>query len=1223
MFPGQLYKTESGRLFHAGAIAIIFVGLPARGKTHVSRSLSRYLRWLGVQTSVFSVGNYRRQIIGVEVTNDFFSPMNKETADLRLKIANACLDDMIRWFAAGGQCGILDGSNTTEERRRELVERFKSVNVHYMFIESICDNPTIIDSNIRSVKVSSPDYVGWKDVDAVQDFKRRIENHMPFYVTIEDKTLSWVKLINVGEKIIVNNVHGFLQSKIVYYLMNLHISPRKIYFARYAENLKNFVLKLRENQTLLSPAMTTAEAPRQLTVWTSARKRSFQTAAHFLDHEDIIVRQRSVLGERHPGVCDQMTPQEIEKKYPDECLRSKNDPYRHRFPRAESYYDLANRLEKVILELEREKNDVLIIAHESVIKCLYGYLFGLSERSIPSLEIPENVLLELVPRAYATEETRHVIPDTLVGINWQHRTANLLSLAGKVPSSPMFMDHYLPDDKRKGRPGSNTAFSTPSSSPSLSSTAVSEMSPGIQHRGDLADDLGHGPEGNFRFFSTSARCTAAIEKKALNKKITLPRDPYLLSEKVVKFAKNGKLDDAITLVMEAPKSRQNEVVWNHLIQESSKLGKINQSWQLLNDMKKRGFEPSERTFTILLNSLAINASSPNSVVRARALYQQLQDSEDLSPTTVHTNALLKVCTRQHDYTALQEVYASMSKSGENAPDVITYSTVINAYARKGGDEGFEMAWRVWEDLVQDKARRGEDVELDSKIVDAVLLACRGAKSAVFVKRGYKLVESLYGLPASSSTSGPGAGTGTGTGAGSGSGPATATERAISPTKSLGLSPGSLRKETIHPRTVELLLSICSNLKDYTRATHYMTLIRSYFPDFTPDPQLLSSLMHLQISNKQYDTAITTWDEISEGGLQHTPGTFKQGLDAALKARNWDKTQEMYTLMRELIEKNKKLNSSSSSSDLHRANTLVNPLVRSQDAWTLVSTLKCAVKTNHKEEGLEILRKSRWTKVVQNPQYPRANADLADLAVKILAGSMKSHKEAFDRITTSTMDSETIGATTTATATETATTTEGGDSFTTGSQERHEQEMERLKRELSDARAIQTQMTKTLADHDAGKAAQKEIEDVNRFRNRRSPSSSTESSSVSSRYGSSSRESSRYTSRSDNNDEDEGDRLASGGGGGGSGGWRKVSAEEYTESNSNNNNNNKHQKSWTRKDSTSTSSSSYSDRPQTSYRGGAGGRSGSSYSPRRYQRDNYASVNDAFTPRRRFTRTIDE
>ncbi|KAF9297159.1 hypothetical protein BGZ88_010898 [Linnemannia elongata] len=701
-------------------------------------------------------------------------------------------------------------------------------------------------------------------------------------------------------------------------------------------------------------------------------------------------------------------------------------------------------------------------------------------------------------------------------------------------------------------------------------------------------------------FSTSARCAAAIEKKALNKKITLPKDPYLLSEKVVKFSKNGKLDDAITLVMEAPKSRQNEVVWNHLIQESSKLGKINQSWQLLNDMKKRGFEPSERTFTILLNSLAINASSPNSVPRARALYQQLQDSEDLSPTTVHTNALLKVCTRQHDYTALQEVYASMSKSGDNAPDVITYSTVINAYARKGGDEGFEMAWKVWEDLVQDKARRGEDVELDSRIVDAVLLACRGARSAVFVKRGYKLVESLYGLPASSSTSGSGSSPATTAAA------TTATERAISPTKSLGLSPASLRKETIHPRTVELLLSICLKLKDYTRAAHYMTLIHSHFPNFTPDPQFLSSLMHLQISNKQYDTALTTWDEISERGLQHTPGTFKQGLDAALKARNWDKTQEMYKLMRELIEKNKKLNPS--SSDLHRANTLVNPLVRSQDSWTLVSTLKCAVKTNHLEEALEILRKSRWAKVVQNPQYPRANADLADLAVKILAGSMKHHKEAFDR-TTSTVGSETI---------RTTTTTEG-DNTTAGNQERHEREMETLKRELSDAKAMQTQMVKALADHDAGKAAQKEIEDANRFRNRRSPqpSSSTESSSVSSRYGSSSRTFSRYSSRSDNSDEYESDRSTSAGSGGG---WRKVSSEEYTESNSNN----RHQKSWTRNDSAaSSSSSSYSDRPQRSYNGGARGRSGSSNSHRRYQRDDDASVDDAFTPRKRFTRTIDE
>ncbi|KAG0001136.1 hypothetical protein BGZ80_001605 [Entomortierella chlamydospora] len=514
MFPGQLYKTESGRLFHAGAIAIIFVGLPARGKTHVSRSLSRYLRWLGVQTKVFSVGNYRRQIIGVEVTNDFFSPANTATADLRMRIANACLDDMILWFAKGGQVGILDGSNTTEERRKELVDRFKAANIHYLFIESICDNPEIIDANIRSVKVSSPDYVGWKDVDAVNDFKRRIDNHLPFYKTITDPDLSYVKLINVGEKIIVNNVRGFLQSKIVYYLTNLHISPRKIYFARngvslneqsyradaplapaghrYAENLKNFLLTLRENQNraLSGSSNNSDDSPRPLTVWTSSRKRSFQTAAHFLDHEEIIVRQRSVLSERNPGVCDQMTAEEIERKYPDELIRAQKDPYRHRFPRAESYYDLANRLEKVILELEREKNDVLIISHESVIRCLYGYIFGLSEQDIPSLEIPEHTLMELTPAAYRTEETRHIIPDALAGVNWQLQADTFLSLAGKVPASPM-IGHYLSEDaSRRGR--GDVIETTPSPLPSSPANAVGGTS-----RNNNDDNAGNSSQHNY------------------------------------------------------------------------------------------------------------------------------------------------------------------------------------------------------------------------------------------------------------------------------------------------------------------------------------------------------------------------------------------------------------------------------------------------------------------------------------------------------------------------------------------------------------------------------------------------------------------------------------------------------------------------------------------------------------------------------------------------------
>lgn len=59
-----LYVTDSGLLFHAGKILVIAIGLPARGKTHISRALERYLRWMGVKTQVVSLGDYRRKNLG-------------------------------------------------------------------------------------------------------------------------------------------------------------------------------------------------------------------------------------------------------------------------------------------------------------------------------------------------------------------------------------------------------------------------------------------------------------------------------------------------------------------------------------------------------------------------------------------------------------------------------------------------------------------------------------------------------------------------------------------------------------------------------------------------------------------------------------------------------------------------------------------------------------------------------------------------------------------------------------------------------------------------------------------------------------------------------------------------------------------------------------------------------------------------------------------------------
>ncbi len=53
------------------------------------------------------------------------------------------------------------------------------------------------------------------------------------------------------------------------------------------------------------------------------------------------------------------------------------------------------RLEPIILELEREQNDLLIIAHESVLRVLYGYLMACDAMSIPTLKFPRDQIIEV------------------------------------------------------------------------------------------------------------------------------------------------------------------------------------------------------------------------------------------------------------------------------------------------------------------------------------------------------------------------------------------------------------------------------------------------------------------------------------------------------------------------------------------------------------------------------------------------------------------------------------------------------------------------------------------------------------------------------------------------------------------------------------------------------------------------------------------------------------
>ncbi|KAK2019533.1 6-phosphofructo-2-kinase [Colletotrichum eremochloae] len=437
MAPAQLYSTMSGRLFHSGRIAIVMVGLPARGKTHICVSLARYLGWLGVKTRIFHLGDYRRATVGKGgiVPEDYFFPdASPQSVILRQKILKKCREDIYSWLNhENGQVAIYDAVNPTAAGRRALAKELGKHDVQTLFIESYVDDEGILRENARNVKISSPDFAGMDPDEAAKLYLRRIDMKIPVFETMEEKELNYIKMINAGQKFFYNNVSfGYLSHRIVFYLTNLHIKSRTTYFVRagvtteedsykadaplseegiaYAARMSETLLKHREQERTALIERGGPDIPlRPLSVWTSTRCRTVQTA-DYLKKKGFKVRQRSQMSQINPGVCEKMSERAIRHLYPEEVEKHELDPYHHRYPRAESYHDLAVRLEPIILELEREQSDLLIIAHESVLRVLYAYLMHCATMDIPMLKFPRDEIIEIIPAAYQNEAKRIHIP---------------------------------------------------------------------------------------------------------------------------------------------------------------------------------------------------------------------------------------------------------------------------------------------------------------------------------------------------------------------------------------------------------------------------------------------------------------------------------------------------------------------------------------------------------------------------------------------------------------------------------------------------------------------------------------------------------------------------------------------------------------------------------------------------------------------------------------------
>eukprot|EP00054_Salpingoeca_dolichothecata_P008831 m.50051 g.50051 ORF g.50051 m.50051 type:complete len:476 (-) comp17984_c0_seq3:43-1470(-) len=389
-------------------LCVVMVGLPARGKSYIAQKLAFYLNWVQVDTQVFNLGAYRRKLLQDSSSAQFFHPNNQEARQKRRLIALRALEDMFEWHAQGGMVGILDATNSTRKRRQLIVDRCRERDTEVFFVESVCEDDDRIQETIKSVKIGLPEYQYMNEPQAIADFKARIEYYRQLYSPLCQKVdglKSFIKIVNVGSSFLVNRLEGYLASRIVRFLMNVHIKQRTIYLSRHGESEYNQLQRIggdsdlsergQQYATRLHEYMSSQKVT-DMKVWCSTLKRTLSTTATFSN-----VKSWKALDELDAGECDGKTYEEIKEENPTLASQRDLDKYYFRYPRGESYHDVVLRLEPLLFEIERT-GDVLIVCHQAVCRCLLAYFQRIDniEQKLPYLEVPLHTVLKITPDSY-------------------------------------------------------------------------------------------------------------------------------------------------------------------------------------------------------------------------------------------------------------------------------------------------------------------------------------------------------------------------------------------------------------------------------------------------------------------------------------------------------------------------------------------------------------------------------------------------------------------------------------------------------------------------------------------------------------------------------------------------------------------------------------------------------------------------------------------------------
>lgn len=216
-------------------------------------------------------------------------------------------------------------------------------------------------------------------------------------------------------------VRGYLPSRLTSTLLNLGTQRQRypIYFSRHGESKYNLEDRIGGDPPLSEKGMQDAkylrdfigllvadykrrraaadaagvkfdEPPPQ--IWSSQLLRTMQTSQPAVDAFGLERLTWHQLNEIHAGVCEDMTYTEVKERYPSIDHFRAQAKYSFRYPQGESYQDIVQRLEPLILELENSEREVIVVAHQAILRCLLSYFGHKSAESSVNQSVPHRTI---------------------------------------------------------------------------------------------------------------------------------------------------------------------------------------------------------------------------------------------------------------------------------------------------------------------------------------------------------------------------------------------------------------------------------------------------------------------------------------------------------------------------------------------------------------------------------------------------------------------------------------------------------------------------------------------------------------------------------------------------------------------------------------------------------------------------------------------------------------